>query len=146
MDAGFLSGEGRVFQDGAMLGVMPLNMPSWGDSLNVRLGADETVRIARALLRDESGTKRLSGKTVVKQVRQLQVFNLEPSVASVSVVETLPWSSGWDVSVEPSAGGVYDKDTGEVRWDGVQVDQDMPWTAEVVLKVVLPKGQALVGF
>jgi hypothetical protein len=33
-----------------------------------------------------------------------------------------------------------------VRWDGVQVDQDMPWTAEVVLKVVLPKGQALVGF
>ena len=57
MDAGFLSGEGRVFQDGAMLGVMPLNMPSWGDSLNVMLGADETVRIARALLRDESGTK-----------------------------------------------------------------------------------------
>ena len=54
---GFLSGEGRVFQDGAMLGVMPLNMPSWGDSLNVMLGADETVRIARALLRDESGTK-----------------------------------------------------------------------------------------
>ena len=46
MDAGFLSGEGRVFQDGAMLGVMPLNMPSWGDSLNVMLGADETVRIA----------------------------------------------------------------------------------------------------
>ena len=66
---------------------MPLNMPSWGDSLNVMLGADETVRIARALLRDESGTKRLSGKTVVKQVRQLQVFNLEPGVASVSVVE-----------------------------------------------------------
>ena len=146
MDAGFLSGEGRVFQDGAMLGVMPLNMPSWGDSLNVMLGADETVRIARALLRDESGTKRLSGKTVVKQVRQLQVFNLEPGVASVSVVEALPWSSGWDVNVEPTAGGVYDEDTGEVRWDGVRVEKDVPWTAEVVLKVVLPKGQTLVGF
>ena len=146
MDAGFLSGEGRVFQDGAMLGVMPLNMPSWGDSLNVMLGADQTVRISRALLREKSGTKRLSGKTVVKQVRQLQVFNLEPGVASVSVVETLPWSSGWDVSVETSAGGVYDKDTGEVRWEGVQVDKDVPWTAEVVLKVLLPKGQALVGF
>lgn len=129
-----------------MLGVMPLNMPAWGDSLNVMLGADQTVRISRELLRDESGTKRLSGKTVVNQVRRLQVYNLEPGVASVSVVETLPWSSGWDVSVEPSAGGVYDKDTGEVRWDGVQVDKDVPWTAEVVLKVVLPKGQTLVGF
>ena len=50
MDAGFLSGEGRVFQDGAMLGVMPLNMPSWGDSLNVMLGVDETVRIATCLV------------------------------------------------------------------------------------------------
>ena len=42
--------------------------------------------------------------------------------------------------------GFYDADTGEVRWEKVQVEKDVPWTAKVVLKVVLPKGQTLVGF
>ena len=41
-----LSGEGRMFQGNAMVGVLPLNMPSWGDSLHVELGFDDGVRLS----------------------------------------------------------------------------------------------------
>ena len=52
-----------------------MNMPAWGDSLVVQLGLDDQIRSTTKLVADESGTKKLTGKHIVEQVRTIQVFN-----------------------------------------------------------------------
>ena len=145
MELRMLSGEGRMFQGNAMVGVLPLNMPSWGDSLNIELGFDDNVRATMALLQDESGTRMLSGKRVVEQVRALTVHNDGKAVATVDVVEELPMAAGWDIQVEPSSGGVWDANTGEVTWPGVQVPASGSWEATVRVRIVVPKRGSVVG-
>ena len=140
-----LSGEGRMFQGNAMVGVLPLNMPSWGDSLNIELGFDDNVRATMALLQEESGTRMLSGKRVVEQVRALTVHNYGKAVATVDVVEELPMAAGWDIQVEPSSGGVWDANTGEVTWPGVQVPASGTWEATIRVRIVVPKRGSVVG-
>ncbi|MGB1577820.1 MAG: hypothetical protein ACPG9S_07365, partial [Flavobacteriales bacterium] len=138
-----LSGEGRIFQENAMVGVLPLNMPSWGDSLVVQLGMDDGVRSTTELRADESGTRRLSGKRVVEQVRVVKVHNQGPSVATVDVVEQLPL--GGDMEVEAEAGGMWDASTGEVRWPAVQVPASGSWEATLRVRIVVPKNGSVVG-
>lgn len=146
MDANMLSGEGRIFQNNAMLGVMPVNMPPWGDSLTVELGMDQTIRIARELLRDDSGTRRWSGKRVVEQLRELTVHNTRLTEASIKVEEQLPLATGWDIEVEATEGGLYDAATGKVVWREVNMNPESTWTAQVRINIVVPRGQQLLGF
>jgi hypothetical protein len=146
MDANMLSGEGRIFQNNAMLGVMPVNMPPWGDSLTVELGMDQTIRIARELLRDDSGTRRWSGKRVVEQVRELTVHNARPTEAAIEVEEQLPLAIGWDIEVQATEGGMYDAATGKVVWSEVNMAPESTWTAQVRINIVVPRGQQLLGF
>jgi len=143
MDIRALSGEGRIFQENAMVGVLPLNMPSWGDSLVVQLGMDDGVRSTTELRADESGTRRLSGKRVVEQVRVVKVHNQGSSVATVDVVEQLPL--GGDMEVEAEAGGMWDASTGEVRWPAVQVPASGSWEATLRVRIVVPKNGSVVG-
>lgn len=145
MDWRALSGESRVFQGNAMMGVMPLNMPSWGDSLVVQLGHDEGVRTTSELLQDLSGTRKLSGKRVVEQVRKIQVHNEGAEVATVEVVEQLPLGPNWDMTVEATNGGSWDPSTGEVVWSGAQVPGSGSWEATVTVRIVVPKRGSVVG-
>ena len=141
-----LSGEGRMFQGNAMVGVLPLNMPSWGDSLHVELGFDEGVRATTTLLQDESGTRRMSGKRVVEQVRRVTVHNAGREGASVRVVEELPVATGWEMEVEATDGGVWDPEVGEVRWSDIAVPAKSQWEATVRVRIVVPKrGGQVVG-
>lgn len=146
MDANMLSGEGRIFQNNAMLGVMPVNMPPWGDSLTVELGMDQTIRIARELLRDDSGTRKWSGKRVVEQVRELTVHNARPTEAAIEVEEQLPLAMGWDIEVQATEGGMYDAATGKVVWPEVNMAPESTWTAQIRINIVVPRGQQLLGF
>ena len=145
MDWRALSGESRVFQGNAMMGVMPLNMPTWGDSLVVQLGYDDGVRATTELVQDESGTKKLSGKRVVEQVRRLHVDNEGDSVATVDVLEQLPLGPNWDMTVEATNGGEWDPSTGEVVWSAVQVPGSGSWEATVIVRIVVPKRGSVVG-
>ncbi|MDP7435825.1 MAG: DUF4139 domain-containing protein, partial [Flavobacteriales bacterium] len=141
-----LSGEGRMFQGNAMVGVLPLNMPSWGDSLHVELGFDEGVRTTATLLQDESGTRRMSGKRVIEQVRLIAVHNAGKENKTVRVVEDLPMAPGWEMEVEATGGGVWDADAGEVTWLEAEVPADGVWEAKVSIRIVVPKrGGHVVG-
>ena len=141
-----LSGEGRMFQGNAMVGVLPLNMPSWGDSLHVELGFDDGVRATTSLLQDESGTKRMSGKRVIEQVRLVAVHNAGKENTLVRVVEELPMAPGWEMEVEATDGGVWDAETGEVTWSEADVPADGVWEAKVSVRIVVPKrGGHVVG-
>ena len=145
MDWRSLSGEARVFQGNALIGVMPLNMPVWGDSLVVQLGNDDLVRSTSELLDSQSGTRRMSGKRVVEQVRSIRVHNDGNSVATVDVQEQLPISTGWQMEVETSPLGSWNPETGEVNWTGVQVPASGSWEATLRIRVVVPKSGSLVG-
>jgi hypothetical protein len=141
-----LSGEGRMFQGNAMVGVLPLNMPSWGDSLHVELGFDDGVRTTATLLQDESGTRRMSGKRVIEQVRLIAVHNAGKENKTVRVVEDLPMAPGWEMEVEATGGGVWDADAGEVTWLEAEVPADGVWEAKVSIRIVVPKrGGHVVG-
>ena len=141
-----LSGEGRMFQGKSMVGVLPLNMPSWGDSLHVELGFDDGVRTTATLLQDESGTRRMSGKRVIEQVRLIAVHNAGTENKTVRVVEDLPMAPGWEMEVEATGGGVWDADAGEVTWLEAEVPADGVWEAKVSVRIVVPKrGGHVVG-
>ena len=90
MELAMLSGEGRVFRGNTMVGGVPVNMPAWGDSLVVALGRDQEVRVKRSMLQDESGTRRWSGKTVVTQMRRIEIFNDKSYGVLVDVSEAIP--------------------------------------------------------
>ena len=145
MDVRMLSGEGRVFDGRFMMGVLPVNMPAWGDSLHIELGFDDLVRATRRLKRGESGTKRSSGKRVLNQEREIKVFNDGQEAATVDVVETIPTGEGWNMEVTPTTGGVWDLEKGEVRWPNVTVPPQGSWEAEVAVRIALPKGANVIG-
>ena len=140
-----LSGEGRMFDGRVMMGVLPVNMPAWGDSLNIELGFDDLVRATSQLKPAESGTKKASGKRVLNQERVVKVFNDGQETATVEVVETIPTGVGWNMEVTPTMGGVWDLEKGEVRWPNVTVPPQGSWEAEIAVRIALPKGANVVG-
>ena len=140
-----LSGEGRMFDGRVMMGVLPVNMPAWGDSLNIELGFDDLVRATSQLKRGESGTKKSSGKRVLNQERVVSVFNDGQEAATVEVVEAIPTGEGWNLEVTPTMGGIWDLEKGEVRWPNVTVPPQGSWEAEVAVRIALPKGANVVG-
>ena len=140
MDAQLLSGEGRIFQGNAMVGVVPFNVPAWGDSLEIHLGRDSDVHITRSMLQDRSGTKKLSGKREIQQVRSLQVHNDKPEPVTVDVVEWVPKSARVEVEVVVQHGGVWDPEMGSIRWQGVTVPAGQTWVTELALTVRVPRG------
>lgn len=145
MDARFLSGESRVFQGSSMVGELPLNMPPWGDSLVVQLGLDDGVHAEVKLLQDESGTRRFSGKRVIEQVRLVEVHNAESTPSTVNVVEHLPSGSEYDMEVQVQGGGQWDPETGEVTWTGVELPVSGVWSAQLTIRMVVPRGVPLSG-
>jgi len=145
MEARMLSGEGRMFDGRVMMGVLPVNMPAWGDSLNIELGFDDLVRATSQLKRGGSGTKKSSGKRVLNQERVVKVFNDGQEAATVEVVETIPTGEGWNMEVTPTMGGVWDLETGEVRWPNVTVPPQGSWEAEIAVRIALPKGASVIG-
>lgn len=145
MDVRMLSGEGRMFDGRVMMGVLPVNMPAWGDSLNIELGFDGLVRATSQLKRGGSGTKKSSGKRVLNQERAIKVFNDGQEPATVEVVETIPTGEGWNMEVTPTMGGVWDMERGEVRWANVTVPPQGSWEAEVAVRIALPKGASVIG-
>ena len=145
MELHMLSGESRMFHDNTMVGVLPLNMPAWGDSLHVELGFDNLVRATTKLATDQSGTRKMSGKRVVQQQRLVQVYNDGKGVATVDVVEELPSGEGWEIEVTASNGGTWDAASGEITWLGVQVPASGSWDAVVNVRITLPKNASIVG-
>ena len=145
MEVRMLSGEGRMFDGRVMMGVLPVNMPAWGDSLNIELGFDDLVRATSQLKRGGSGTKKSSGKRVLNQERVVKVFNDGQEAATVEVVETIPTGEGWNMEVTPTMGGVWDLETGEVRWPNVTVPPQGSWEAEIAVRIALPKGASVIG-
>ena len=145
MDVRMLSGEGRIFDGRVMMGVLPVNMPAWGDSLNIELGFDDLVRATSQLKRGESGTKKSSGKRVLNQERVVRVFNDGQEAATVEVVEAIPTGEGWNLEVTPTMGGVWDLEKGEVHWPNVTVPPQGSWEAEVAVRIALPKGANVMG-
>ena len=145
MDVRMLSGEGRMFDGRVMMGVLPVNMPAWGDSLNIELGFDGLVRATSQLKRRGSGTKKSSGKRVLNQERAIKVFNDGQEPATVEVVETIPTGEGWNMEVTPTMGGVWDMERREVRWANVTVPPQGSWEAEVAVRIALPKGASVIG-
>lgn len=145
MEVRMLSGEGRMFDGRVMMGVLPVNMPAWGDSLNIELGFDDLVRATSQLKQGGSGTKKSSGKRVLNQERVVKVFNDGQEAATVEVVETIPTREGWNMEVTPTMGGVWDLETGEVRWTNVTVPPQGSWEAEIAVRIALPKGASVIG-
>ena len=145
MDWKALSGESRVFHGNAMVGVLPMNMPAWGDSLVVQLGLDDQIRSTTKLVADESGTKKLTGKHIVEQVRTIQVHNSGDSEATVNVIEQLPLGPGWEMEVDASHDGGWDPSTGEVTWSSLKIPSDNEWQGTIHIRIVIPRGGSLVG-
>ena len=145
MGVRMLSGEGRVFDGRVMMGVLPVNMPAWGDSLHIELGFDDLVRATSSLKREQSGTKKSSGKRLVEQVRNVRVYNDGQTDATVDVVEAIPTGEGWSMEVTATHGGVWDMENGQVQWTNVSVSSKASWEAEVVVRITLPKGGNVIG-
>ena len=141
-----LSGEGRVFRNNAMVGAVPLNMPSWGDSLVVQLGQDREVHVKRSLLQDKSGTRKWSGKRVVEQVRQVEVTNDKSYGVLVDVFEAIPESGAIQLEVDVTDGGVWNREEGRVEWPERLIAPGETWTSTLRMRLILPPGVQVDNF
>ena len=141
-----LSGEGRVFRGNTMVGGVPVNMPAWGDSLVVELGRDQEVRVKRSILQDESGTRRWSGKTVVTQMRRIEVLNDKSYGVLVDVSEAIPEGPAMQVDVDATVGGAWNREVGQVEWPKQAIAAGETWTADVRIRLVLPPGVRVSNF
>ena len=146
MELAMLSGEGRVFRGNTMVGGVPVNMPAWGDSLVVELGRDQEVRVKRSMLQDESGTRRWSGKTVVTQMRRIEVLNDKSYGVLVDVSEAIPEGPAMQVEVDATAGGTWNREGGQVEWPKQAIAAGETWTADVRIRLVLPPGVRVSNF
>jgi hypothetical protein len=146
MEASMLSGEGRVFHGNTLVGVLPLNVPVWGDSLVVQLGLDRDIHLLRHFGKEASGSKRWGGKQVVKQSRTLQVRNDKSEDVVVDVVEWLPQGRDLNVEVVVADGGTWDPELGSVRWSRVNVKAGETWETSLDIQITMPKGMVLRNF
>ena len=105
MDVRMLSGEGRIFDGRVMMGVLPVNMPAWGDSLNIELGFDDLVRATKSAETRRAGPNGSSGKRVLNQERVVRVFNDGQEAATVALWNRFRRERGGNLEVTPTMGG-----------------------------------------
>ena len=78
---------------------------------------------------------------MIEQVR-LHVHNLGKQGVAIDVVEELPMASGW-TSVEPTHGGVWNEDTGEVTWAKVELPASGTWVTTVSVRITYPSSRVI---
>lgn len=113
------SGETNLYYEGTFLGKTYLDLSTVNDTLSLSLGKDNSIRVARKLLKEFSAKKFLgSNKTETKEY-EITVMNTKKVPVSVVVRDQYPVSVNKEISVDDVAApeASIDKESGLVTWN-----------------------------
>lgn len=111
-------GGANIYFDGAYVGESYLDPASSNDTLEISLGRDKRIVVKREKLKDLSGNKFFGGNKERTLSYDISVKNSKKEPVTVHLYDQLPVSMQKEIEVktEELSGGVYNPETGEVKW------------------------------
>jgi uncharacterized protein (TIGR02231 family) len=112
------SGEVSLYFEGTYLGKTYLDLGSVADTLSLSLGKDNSVKVARKLVKEFSTRKFIgSTRTEIKDY-EISVRNNKKVAVTIRVLDQIPVSTTKEIIVEDikTPDGQLDKDSGILTW------------------------------
>lgn len=145
-DYNFLPGEASTYFQNSFIGKTYIDPNISKDTLTLSLGRDRGINVERKPLKDYTEDKFLSSDIERTFAYDIIVKNNKNKAVKVLVEEPLPISKNEDITVKVTelSGGIYNKETGKVKWN-VSVDPGKSVTKRFVFSVRHPKDKQVVG-
>jgi hypothetical protein len=113
-----LEGEANLYFEDAFIGRSILNAKTLNDTLNISLGRDKSIVIARTKIDEFSKTKTIGTNTTDTRAFRITVRNRKSQPIKLNILDQIPVSIVDDITVETKefSGGRLDEKTGKVTW------------------------------
>lgn len=113
------SGETNLYYEGTFLGKTYLDLSTINDTLSLSLGKDNSLRVARKLLKEMSAKKFLGSNRSESREYEITVMNTKKTPVTLIVQDQVPISVNKEIEVEDIAApdAKVEKETGLLTWN-----------------------------
>lgn len=116
---GLLEGEANLFFEDAYVGRTVLDARSLADTLDISLGRDKSIVVARNKIDEYATFRTIGGNRSDSRGYKIYVRNKKSAAIDITVFDQLPVASISEISIQPKilSNGKFDDHTGEVSWE-----------------------------
>jgi uncharacterized protein (TIGR02231 family) len=113
-----LKGPANVFFEGTYLGKTYIDPNTAGDTLELSLGRDKDVNVARNLVKDFSKKQFLGTNNILDRSWEITVRNNKGQKISLIIEDQFPLSKDEEIQIEylEYEGAKFDEKTGMLQW------------------------------
>ena len=116
---GLISGEMKLFVEGAYVGTSTLDAETVTDTLSLSMGRDPNVVIKRTTVPEQIRKGFMSGKRIKSMAYKIDVRNNKKVPITLILKDQFPLSPNEDISIKrgDTQGGKVDAQSGEITWE-----------------------------
>jgi uncharacterized protein (TIGR02231 family) len=113
------SGEASLYFEGTSIGKTYIDLATSGDTLSLALGKDNSIRIARKLVKEFSSKKFISSNRVETKQYQITVRNSKKVPVLLTIEDQFPVSTNKEIDVQDTNAqdAQVNKETGVASWN-----------------------------
>ncbi len=139
-----LNTEASVYQNGAYMGKVYLNLDPSKEKYDISLGRDETVKVKRTQVRKNTSTVLLKGQKKTEYEFEINVNSTKPKTCYLTLLDQIPVSQDKSIIIEQKelSGGTLNADRGEVKWE-LELQPSEGRTLKLAYDVSWPKDKRI---
>ena len=113
------TGEATLYFENSFVGKSTLNVNQLNDTLNISLGADNSILVKREKRKDYTSKRVIGSNRTDTYSFLLTIRNNKATPVKITVNDQIPVSSNSDINIDPLelSGGKLNRQTGEINWD-----------------------------
>ena len=139
------SGEATLYFENSFVGKSYLNVNQLTDTLTISLGVDNSILVKREKRKDFTSRKVIGSNKTDTFSFLLSVRNNKSNPVKIMVKDQIPVSSNSGITVEPVelSGGIYNSQSGIVKWD-IEIKQQETRQIILTYSVKYPKDKTII--
>jgi uncharacterized protein (TIGR02231 family) len=113
------SGEATLYFENSFVGKSTLNVNQLTDTLTISLGTDNSILVKREKRKDFTSKKVIGANKTETYSFLLTIRNNKANQVKITLNDQIPLSSNSGITVEPVelSGGIFNSQTGYIKWD-----------------------------
>ena len=135
-----INSEASVYQKGAYVGKVYLEVDATKETYNLSLGKDENVKVTRKQVKKHTSNVLLKGQKKTEYQYEIKVVSHKPRKSLFTVYDQIPVSQNKSVSVDirETSKGELKEETGQIKWE-FELEPSSERTLNLAYDVAWPK-------